>query len=504
MTTRRSILLIVIIGVLLWFPSVFGQFVWDDEDFVYENQYVKEFRIDKFITRQAVEGRGKVSNYWRPVQFSIYGATHNYFGFNPYVYHVINIIAHIAAAISIYIFFSLIENRKSKIAFLVVLIFLIHPVQTEAVSYVSGLSDPLYVLFGFISLIGYLRQKDAKWYGISLGAFLLTILSKESGLSFAGLIFLQWLLYNGRKNIVRLIPYGLISVVYLWVHFRYINVLDMHQVWGNNPYSNSLIIRLSTFIQNLVLSAKILVFPSQLFMERDATIHIPSTFFTLQTIVICGVLLLLFISIFFITKKRSNEVANQRKTLLFYYAAFFISLIPTSGLVLINGIYYEHFLYLPIVFFFAFVFTIIWTMVRRFIETSRLAVRISLLFCIFWLLLLAGRNLLRQQDWIDPVRLYTQTLGHAPKSLRIWNNLGMELSTRGEFDLAIKAYTTAISINPQIPNMYHNLGNIYQTQGNIQKAKEYYEHALSVDPSFMFSRYALEKISTPPGALHEK
>ena len=56
---KELAIILIIIGFLAYLPSFFGGFVWDDEDFVYANTYVKEFQINKFWSENAIAGRGK-------------------------------------------------------------------------------------------------------------------------------------------------------------------------------------------------------------------------------------------------------------------------------------------------------------------------------------------------------------------------------------------------------------------------------------------------------------
>ena len=171
-------------------------------------------------------------------------------------------------------------------------------------------------------------------------------------------------------------------------------------------------------------------------MERDFTIKIQTEFinpytllfFTLNLVVI--VLLLIF-------RKRTKHFP----LIVFSYIAFYLSFLPVSGVFLINGIFYEHFLYLPLVFFASF-----WL----FLLGKKLKSWILVVFIVY-LAGLSARTMSRQLEWIDPIRFYTQTLSHAPESIRIRNGLGMAYADKGELDQAIGVYQDAITLNPNIP-----------------------------------------------------
>ncbi len=479
MRNKLPFFILASIGLVLYLPSLFGPFLWDDEDFVYANQYVKEFRIDKFFTDSQTAGRGKLSNYYRPLPQIVYATTHSLFGPKPPFFHAVNILVHIGAASAIFIFLRLMLTGKAPpgISLLVALIFLIHPVQTEAVSYISGLSDPLYVLFGTLALITFsLRNKRHNMLILSLGFFVLSLLSKETALVFLPLtLLLEWTIsHKIRHSLYFALPAGL----YLLYHFTAINNLDIAAAWGQTAYTQSVTTRFLTFISNWYSYLLLLVFPWHLFMERDYSVAIQTNWLSIQSL---GFLLINGALIYWLSSKRDAQ-------LWFCYLAFYISFIPYTGIVLINGLFYEHFLYLPLVFFFAF-----WLLVFK----DHLRPVLPLLAV--GLFLLATRNIIRQFDWNDEVRFYTQTLHYAPKSIRIRNGLGMAYAKWGNYEKSLQIYAEAIKLSPQTPNLYHNSANVYLATGEVDKAEEFFRRALTVDPNFFFSWQALASLYEQTG-----
>jgi tetratricopeptide (TPR) repeat protein len=160
---------------------------------------------------------------------------------------------------------------------------------------------------------------------------------------------------------------------------------------------------------------------------------------------------------------------------------------------LINGIFYEHFLYLPLVFFFSFwiiLFSSFWLTIFSRSHPSWLN-KIASICAVLVLLAFVARNVSRQFDWNNSIRFYKQTLVRAPKSVRIINGLGMAYAEKGELDKAIKEYSRIPKINPNIPNAYHNLANAHAANGNLDGAEKNYLKALEVDPNFHFSAQSL-------------
>lgn len=471
-TKFEYIVLLLLIGFFAYLPSLFGPFIWDDEDFVFANTYVREFRLDKFFTAQAIEGRGKQSNYYRPIQLSIYSTIYKVVGPNPLVFHAVSIIAHFAAATVIFLlFFQL--SRSYLQAFLISVIFLVHPVQTEAVSYISGFSDSLFVLFGILSLLLY-RQKRTAAYSLSAVFFLLSLLSKETGIVFLGIIVALHFIEFRRHSLIRLLPFFMLAAVYLWFHFTFINVSPLESTWANSVYAHSIFTRVFTFIQNLWLYFSLLVFPKELFMERDFTVSVISSPFTWQ------VLAVVLLNVLAITLLYFRRNSKYFQLMLLSYGCFYTAFAPYTGIFLINGIFYEHFLYLPLVFFFSF-----------FIFSVNSFKKPAIIIMVVIIVAFALRSYMRQWEWIDSVRFYSQTLEHAPNSVRVRNGLAIAYAEKGEYDQAIKEYKLAIQEDPTVPNMYHNLANVYLAQEKYQEAEKLYLQAIKVDPHFYYSYQSL-------------
>lgn len=478
---KKLILILIFVGFFAYFPSLFGQFIWDDEDLVYQNQYVANFQISKIFTQSSGSGRGKLSTYYRPLQLLLFAIIHKFFGFSPFFYHLNSVFWHILA--SVLLFLLLLKIVKNQLlAFFISLFFLIHPVQTEAVTYVAGLADPLFFVFMFLSLIFFLRKEEKNYYWLlSLCFFIISFFAKELGLLTIGFIFLVECFFRKEKigqDIGYLFIFLFIGIFLLILRLTVFNFVDQSLVWQGTVYGQNLLIRIATFFKNFFLYLSLLLFPKDLFMERSQSIKIVKNIFSIWTFFFFLFNFLILVFIWFFNKKKKID----GKLALFFWLSFLFSFLPFCGLVLINDIFYEHFLYLPMVFFWGFVFSLL---------TPFLENKIFKVIVVSVVFLLIIRSYFRQYEWIDNVRFYQQTLKFAPKSVRVINNLGMELVERGRIKEAIETYEKGIAIDPLIPNLYHNLANVYLGQKDFDKAERYYRQAIKVDPNFYFSYFSL-------------
>ena len=117
-------LLLVIITLAVYFSSLFNHFVWDDEQFIYRNQYVASFDVSHIFSTNTIAGAGETSNYYRPITTLSFAWDYLFWGLNPIGYHLTNTLLHIGAGILLYI---ILKNlRFSKVAaFWLSLIFLV-------------------------------------------------------------------------------------------------------------------------------------------------------------------------------------------------------------------------------------------------------------------------------------------------------------------------------------------------------------------------------------------
>ncbi|MBI4973038.1 tetratricopeptide repeat protein [Candidatus Roizmanbacteria bacterium] len=495
---KELAIILVLIGFLAYLPSLFGGFVWDDEDFVYANTYVKEFQIGKFWTENAIAGRGKNSNYYRPIQFSMYALIYKVAGPSPIAFHAVGIGLHVITAIMVIIVITIITG-SSSVGFLTSLFFLIHPLQTESISYISGHSDPLYAVFFLLSILFFLKRNERMLYKVlSVVFFIIALLSKELALVLPGIAILLCVLSSrperrdlkdfeiprqARNDILFVAIFTTIALLYLLSRFTFLQFSDIAVFWKGNPYGEHFVTRLATFFQNFFVYLGLLIYPKDLFMERDFTVKMVTSLWNVWTLLFF--ILNTGIGIFYFKNRNKEHV----RLFFYFWIAFLISLLPYTGVFLLNGIFYEHYMYLPQVFFWAAVFSLSHKLLKN-LKFLKL-----LMFVLLFLFLV--RSYVRQYEWIDSERFYRQTLSYAPKSVRIMNGLGMSLAEKENCVEAIQVYKRASALSPRTPNLYHNIANCYLSMQKPDEAEKYYLKALETDPSFTFSCISLKNMGRP-------
>ncbi len=176
--------------ILIFFPTLRNGFTnWDDPLYVLENELLMSF---------SPENIGKIfstflANHYHPLTVITYLFEYTLAGPNPFIFHFTSLLLHAFNAMLLFLMF----HRLGKtviLAFFTALLFAVHPIHVESVSWVSGRKDLLYASFYLLGLITYLRYLDygfsRREYLLSLGLFLCSCLSKVMAISFPVMILL--------------------------------------------------------------------------------------------------------------------------------------------------------------------------------------------------------------------------------------------------------------------------------------------------------------------------
>jgi tetratricopeptide (TPR) repeat protein len=479
------IIALVAITLVVYLNALPGKFVWDDEDFVYNNVYVRHLSLFPYsINQNLIAGAGKISNYYRPLLLFSFALDWQIWHGYPVGFHLTNILLHSGAAVLAFLLFKRLLDDKLS-AFVAAGFFAVHPVQTEAVTYISGRGDSLYSLLLLGSLLLYLKalrpSTSDRAYLASLGLMTASLFAKELAIVGLPLLLLldvvrakklpggEWL----RERARWLWPYALITGAYLILRLTALNFANSLNFYGEqNLYTQSLTVRLATFTKVLVTYLGLIIFPKNLHMERTIPL-ITNVLNPVVVIVTLALALAVAVSIRLLRKGRPLPFLAL--------GWFLINLTPTSGIVPINGIIYEHFLYLALLGPFVLIGRLISLAWQKF---TRPPVRYVLVGVVsLWWLALGMRTISRNADWRDPITFYRHLL-HYSQSARVYNNLGMAYADLGDHQKAITFYQKAIALADVYPQTHHNLGNSLEALGRVNEATASYERALEINPRF--------------------
>ena len=496
----RAFILFIVVGFAIYANAFQNQMFWDDNDSILNNLYVHDWGYFlKYFTENLIAGAGFFSNFWRPILLSVFSLEWHLWGGWSAGYHFVSTAFHIANAILIFrILHTLFQ--KYRVAILTALIFLVHPLQTESVTYIAGMADPLSVFFILLGIFFFLKFRvshvmlwKSKLYFLSLLMYVLALMSKETAIIMPALLVISdFFLERGaqeqisfKETLLRIWrtawPFLVIGGLYILLRATVLNFGNTFNLYGEeNAFTSNFDIRIFTFFRVLANYLGLLFWPLDLHMERGVEMATS----LLSPSVIIGGLIFLGLSALAMSQFKRFPILS------FGIFWFFIGLAPTSNiLVPINGLIYEHWLYLPMIGIFLILMWLGELLALKY-GLKNIFLLAMIVFAVFLSVLTMGRN----RDWRNPITFYNQTLKYSPSSYRVINNLGMSYDEQKDYALAEITYKRAIAVSSSSPVAYHNLGNTYQKMGRIDLAIDNFNTAIKLDPKFYFSYNGLANI----------
>lgn len=501
---KKLLFLLISLGALAYFNALGNQLFWDDNDGIVNNVFIKDWQYFRhYFSENLIAGAGLSSNYWRPVLLIVFSLGWKMWGLWPFGFHLISVLIHLLAGWLLFeIFFLLAKNKW--LAFFPALFFVLHPLQTEAVTYVSGLADPLSAVFIFSALFFHIKNRIQKVYWPLWIFFGLALMTKEKALIlFPVLLILTEAVFffsekqketffsqslSFIKRIIQIFwPIFVIGTFYAILRGTSLNFQNTFNLYDQpNLYADSIFVRTWTFLGIFPQYLQLIFWPFHLHMER--LVQIKQTFFSFP--VLWGFSLLAFFFFRFFNQIKKNPLIS------FALGWFLFSLLASSGIPAVSsGIMYEHYLYFPLAGFFFWLSLEITGLIafsKQQFWAKKIGFPVLFVLALFLIFLTFQRN----KDWKNPIVFYENVLQYNRQSLRVWNNLGMALADANQTEKAITAYQEAIKLDPKKESMppRHNLANIFVALNKKEEAKNLYQDILNAQPDFIFSYYPLLKI----------
>ncbi|MFH1992528.1 MAG: tetratricopeptide repeat protein [Pseudomonadota bacterium] len=497
---RRAALAICLLGILIYSNTLNCGFVFDDQQNITENQYIRltDLGLEKLT---AAAFKSPMPN--RPVA-NISFAVNYYLGkYNVAGYHLVNILIHLINGILVYVLTGMTlrhsglpGSKTSRIpdagialvSLFAALFFTAHPIQVQSVTYIVQRMNSLAAMFYLLALILYIgaRSADIRWKQWALGAGCLTswifaLASKEIAATLPLVLLLyEWYFFRDLatdrlKHHLKYFP-GLIAVLGM-VAYVYLGTHPLDKILGSYASRDfTMGARVLTQFRVLVFYLSLLLYPnpSRLNLLHQITpshsLFDPiSTFFSL--LILTGLLIL---AVYF---------AKRQRLISFGILWFFIHLMIESSIFGLELVF-EHRLYLPM-FGLALIAAYLLFYLLAANRTRALVVAIAIIFS------LGTATYLRNSAWQDPITLWSDVVSKSPQSPRAHYNLGSDLDRLGNLEAAVYHLSEALKIKPDHTRAHNNLGQVLFKQGKIDQAAGHFSEALRIEPGNAAARYNL-------------
>lgn len=384
--------------------------------------------------------------------------------YEPFAYRVFNLLFHFGTVSMLYLVTKRLLNRN--VALLAGVIFAIHPLLTESVTWISAVTYPQYAFFFMASLYAYMRASDNKrWAAASYVLFLLAMLSSEKAVSLPPvLVFLELSQGTLKKNWKRIVPYAVIMVV--MAGFLLTTVGSRIQSFQKNYYIRP---QFYNPVEHIPYAT---TFYAQLFvLPKDLSVYHSELSISIQEFLLRWLVFIIFIV--------STITFYSKNPKVFFWLSFFIiAIAPTLVPLNIVWVVAERYAYLSIAGL-AVISSIILNLLlkKKMLQTAMYSL-ITLLIVV-----LLGLTILRNMDWMSSENLWTSTVASSPHSSNAHNNMGDIYAQRKDYINAAREFKRAIELQPGDADPRHNLGIALTILRRYPEAADAYLGALQIEPT---------------------
>lgn len=390
-------------------------------------------------------------------------------GLNPLYYRLFNVCLHLGSTWLIFAILTRVLNPR--IGLFAASLFAVHPIQSEAVTWISGGPYSQYTFFLLFSFLLYLVYKDKpsfKFYLLSLVSFLLSLLSTEKGAVFPLILILyEYSFGNVKTGWKRIIPFFIISGAWFLLFLYFGQIGDRVSLLQNTYYQeggmeNPLIqipVAISSYLNLIFIPIGLTLYHS------EETILNNFEYFTRLTVFIIFIFSLVY-------------CLKKNKSVFFWLSFFFMSLWPVLLPLKISSVVAERYVYLGSLG--------LYVVMALFAEKLSQIDKNPKVFYVFLIMILPVLGILtiaRNADWKNQDTLWLAAAKTSPSSAQNHNNLGDYYGRRENYEKAVEEFQTAIKLQPNYGDAYHNLGNTYQQMQKYDLALANYQKALELNPN---------------------
>ena len=448
--------ILVALAAVTYVGALRGAFQYDDLYTILINPHLDRWQT--FV--------GHLDHMVRPLLYATFVLDRSLYGNSATGYHLLNLLFHLGSGLLVYqILTRALSEETRYVPFLAALLFLIHPITTETVTYISGRASGLMAFWYLLALFLYIKESEETSGHVScrlyragaLLCFILSLSSKETAITFP-LALLLWDVVVRRLTGAALraaiashhSPFWLIIAVagvLAWRHPRYADLAQFSL--GIRPLWDNLLSELHAATVALLLFFT----PWKLNFDHDLpTLH--SLFewpLPLDLLFLGGL-------------TAAALVAVRRLPLLTFGIGWVaLQMLPTT-VIPRNDLLSERNLYLASIGILLAVVVLgscLTHWLTKELRQSRLVQIAARSFGLAAVLTLCFMTFQRNELYRDPVLLWSDTVEKSPQKARPHNNLGHAYAMRDDWNRAIEEFRAAAQLDPDYTLAQKNLRDAY-------------------------------------------
>ncbi len=497
--TLLCISLLIFMTLLSFRNIIQAEFVFDDFYSIARNGDIKKLIFSNIY---------KISRT-RFVTNLTFALNYHFSGLDSSAFHWFNIFIHLTNIIIVYFLihlvirlFNLFEKNdfmKKVFPLSVALVFAVHPIQTQAVSYIVQRYTILASLFYLLSIYFYLKsiliKKLKSYHFISLrfwfyffGSLIFAVLalfSKEISYSLPFVVLLIEYLNQYKtgtrfwKRIIYILPFFLLAfLTFAWQ--RSGSISEPIRVISNtisDPPSALRNIKISrqnyifTQINVTVTYLRLLLVP----VNQNAFYDFPIVKNLFQKTTIINLIFLVLLVFFAYFNRKKYQIIT------FGIFFFFIAL-SVEGITPIDDVINEHRLYLASL---GLVLTVQFIAFQLFMKLKLKShfETVWIVFIAIWVMILGFLTYQRNFVWQNQSTLWNDTVNKSPAKPLAHYNLGVVYHYQGDTKAALKEFQIAVNLNDNYADAYENLGSEFMNLGEVESAKKAYLKNLDLNPN---------------------
>ena len=507
------LVILTVIGVLIYANTLNSPFVLDDGDFILEDAGI---RITDLSAQELLDAArdGKPRHRLLP---NMSWAVNYYFGqYHVVGYHVVNIMIHLMTAVFLFLFFHItfkqhfldqktnnnqtLPVNAALIAFFAALIWMAHPIQTNAVTYICQRMASMVAMFFILTLLLYIKGRlslmasgkltirACTWFAAALLAGACAMASKQNAGMLPLVIFLyEWFFFQNlntrwiRQKLVWLVP---VIIIIGALAFIYMGENPVERIISSyNRRTFTLPERLFTECRVVIYYISLLVYPGSDRFNLEHDFPISGSFAHPSTtwLSVTALLALLGLAVY---KSKTDRLAA------FCIFWFFINLLIESSVIGLE-IIFEHRTYIPSMLPAAWVATAVF-------RQAHSVRRATVCFIVLIAILTAG-TVKRNHVWQNDVSILQDCVTKSPQKLRPLTNLGVAFYQKGDYRTALHIFQKALKTKSMIKkdlkfDVYDNIGLVYSKLNQDEKAIDFFTMALLIKPDYSKSHINLANL----------